>query len=369
MSQKNSKTSLRKEIKGVEKVGFDILEKTRCGSFIQIDNKASYSSCRNEGVEVIPTSLALKRYSWLKKYIWKAVRKNKDEYTKEILRYKQEGYFIRAKKGVKAKIPVQACLYIKTRNIHQRVHNIIIAEEGSSLNIITGCTIAPQIYSGMHVGISEFFIKRNAAISFTMIHNWAKDTIVRPRTGAFLEENAQFISNYICLKEVKDLQMYPMAYLNGKGAVCRFSSILVAPKKTLLDVGSGVFLGAKKTRAEIIARALSKGGKIISRGKLIGEFPETKAHLECKGLILKKEGEIDAIPELEGRTIGSDLSHEAAVGKINEEEIEYLMARGVSRKDATAMIIRGFLNIDIKGLPDSLDKQIKKAINLSAKSF
>lgn len=369
MSQKKSKALLKKEIKGVEKVGFDISEKVRCGSFLQIDNKGSYSSCRNEGVEVMPTSEALRKYSWLKKYFWKAVDRNKDRYTKEVARFSQEGYFIRAKRGVKAEVPIQACLYIKTKNIHQRVHNIIIAEEGASLNIITGCTIAPQIYSGTHIGISEFFIEKNAKVFFTMIHSWAKDTIVRPRTAALLKENAQFISNYISLKEVKNLQMYPMAYLKGKGAVCRFNSILVAPKRTFLDVGSGVLLQSKKTRAEIIARALSSGGKIISRGRIVGEADQSKAHLECKGLILKKEGEIDAIPELEGKTINSNLSHEAAVGKINEEEIEYLMARGISRDKATAMIIRGFLNIDIKGLPDSLDKETKKAISLAGSSF
>ncbi len=367
--QSKIKNFNKEDLKRVESVGFDNTEKTRCGSFIQFDNKPGHFSIRNKGIEIMPLSIALKKYSFAKNYLWKIVDKNKDKYTKEVARFSQGGYFIRAKRGVKSEIPVQACLYIKNKNLHQRVHNLIIAEEGSSINIITGCTVAPQVFSGLHIGISEFFVKKNAKVSFTMIHNWAKETIVRPRTGALLEKKSKFISNYICQKEVKDLQMYPIAYLKGEEAVCSFSSILVAQKKSFLDVGAGVFLKAPKTKAEIISRALSNGGKIISRGKLIGESSQSKAHLECRGLILKKGGEILAIPEIEGKNPESDLSHEAAIGKISEEEIEYLMARGISKKEAVSLIIRGFLNIDIKGLPLNIEKEIKKTINLADGSF
>lgn len=358
MKDKNLKFS-KKEIKKIYSVGFDFSQKERCGSFFQIDNKVNYAKYTNEDVELMPVSLALKKYSWLKKYLWKVVDKDKDQYTKEVARYKQEGYFIRAKRGKKINVPIQACLYMKTKNIRQRVHNIIIAEEGSSVNIITGCTISPQIYSGLHIGISEFFVKKGASISFTMIHNWAKETIVRPRTGILIEKNGRFISNYICLKEVRDFQMYPMAYLKGEGAVCNLNSILLAKTDTFLDVGGGVVLEDRKTRAEILSRAVSDGGRIVVRGKIIGNSPETKAHLECKGIILNKNSEIIAIPEIEARVPNTNLSHEAAIGKINEEEIEYLMARGFSKKEAISLIVRGFLNPKIIGLNKFLKEEIK----------
>ena len=151
---------LKKDIDKVKSVGFDISEKTRCGSLVQVDNKTGYFNCKNDKVEILPTSLALKKYSWAKKYLWQAVDKNKDKFTREVVRFSQEGYFIWAKRGAKIDVPVQACLYIKKKNLHQRVHNLIIAEEGSSLNIITGCAISPKIFSGLHIGISEFFIKK-----------------------------------------------------------------------------------------------------------------------------------------------------------------------------------------------------------------
>ena len=134
-----------------------------------------------------------------------------------------------------------------------------------------------------------------------------------------------------------------------------------------MDVGTKVFLRAKGSRAEAVARAITMGGAIVTRGNLIGEVPGIKAHLECRGLILAEKGSILAIPELDGRVSGVDMSHEAAVGKIDEEEIQYLMARGLTSEEATAAIVRGFLDIEIKGLPDHLKGEIKKAIKMGEK--
>jgi len=135
-----------------------------------------------------------------------------------------------------------------------------------------------------------------------------------------------------------------------------------------LDVGGRIFLKEEDTRAEIIARAISNGGKIISRGDLIGEKPGFKALLECRGLLLKG-GIIHAIPELQGKVEGVEMSHEAAVGKIAQEEILYLMARGLSEDEATATIVRGFLSVDIPGLPPTLKAEIDRAVDMSEKEL
>jgi Fe-S cluster assembly scaffold protein SufB len=136
-----------------------------------------------------------------------------------------------------------------------------------------------------------------------------------------------------------------------------------------MDIGARVFLKAKGARSEIISRAITTGGKIIARGHIIGEVPGIKAHLECNGLILSDEGIIHAVPELEGYRQEVDLSHEAAVGKIAQEEVEYLMARGLSQEEATATIVRGFLNVKIEGLPAELKKEMDRAVEISEKSL
>jgi hypothetical protein len=126
---------------------------------------------------------ALKKYGWLKNYWWKAVSVTADEYTMLTEEKGFNGYFIRALPGVKTIFPLQACLFIGEDQLAQNVHNIIITEENSELHIITGCTVAPYVKSALHVGVSEFFVGKNAKISFTMIHSWSKDVDVRPRTG------------------------------------------------------------------------------------------------------------------------------------------------------------------------------------------
>ncbi|HEJ83994.1 MAG TPA: SufD family Fe-S cluster assembly protein, partial [Desulfobacteraceae bacterium] len=222
--------------------------------------------------------------------------------------------------------------------------------------------------SGLHVGVSEFYVKKNAKLSFTMIHNWAEDMLVRPRSVARVEEGGLFLNNYICMKPVRSLQMYPTTHLVGRDAVARFYSIIVGSPGSEYDVGGRISLKEKGTRAEIVARTISNGGNIIARGHLIGEVPDIRAHLECRGLLLNG-GLIHAIPELEGHVDGVEMSHEAAVGKIAQEEITYLMSRGLSEDEATSTIVRGFLSVDIPGLPPQLKAEIDKAIEESDKDM
>jgi len=341
----------------------------RTGTFIQIDNTPVHHSVRQEGIQVMPVSEAMKKYDWLGDYYWKAVPVDTDKYTASVEMGQNDGYFIRAAPGTKTDFPVQACLYLSKARLAQNVHNIIIAEENSELHIITGCTTSLGNEPGMHLGVSEFYIKKGAKITFTMIHSWNPEFAVRPRTAAIIEDNGLFLSNYVLMKPVHSLQMNPVARCNGENATARFNSVLVALPDSNMDVGSRVFLNAKGARTEIISRAITTGGHITARGFIEGSAPEVKGHLECRGLILDNRGTIHAVPELRGTLSGIDLYHEAAVGKIAEEEVEYLMARGLTREQATATIVRGFLRVDIEGLPQMLNEELQRAIKASEKDL
>jgi len=341
----------------------------RSGTIIQMDHSVVHSTATQQGIEVMGTNQALEKYDWLSDYLWKAVAVDSDKYTAHVELGQSNGYFIRALPGSRTVNPVQACLYLARSNLAQNVHNIIIAEEGSVLHIITGCTAAPTGEPGLHLGVSEFYIKRGAQVSFTMIHNWTPEIAVRPRTGIIIEQDGLFLSNYVIMKPVRSLQTYPVARCVGDNAVVRFNSILVAAPGSNMDVGSRVILGAKGARTEIVSRAITTGGDIIARGYIEGNAPEVKGHLECRGLILRGEGMIHAIPELKGTLAGIDLSHEAAVGKIAEEEVEYLMMRGLTGDEATATIVRGFLRVDIEGLPPQLNLELQRAVEASEKDI
>ncbi|MFH1481727.1 MAG: SufD family Fe-S cluster assembly protein [Pseudomonadota bacterium] len=346
--------------------GLDVTKKERGGTYLQKDTSVIHCHSQQEGIEVMPITTALQKYDWIGDYYWKLVGVDTDKYTAAAELGLHDGYVIRALPGSRSIYPIQACLYLDKDGLQQNVHNIIIAEEDSELHIIAGCSTSPHMKRGLHVGISEFFVKRNAKLSFTMIHNWAEEMMVRPRSVARVEAGGLFLNNYICMKPVRSLQMYPTTYLVGEDAVARFYSIIVGSPGSEYDVGGRIFLKNRGTRAEIVARTISNGGRIIARGHLIGEVPEVRAHLECRGLLLKG-GLIHAIPELEGHVDGVEMSHEAAVGKIAQEEIAYLMSRGLTEDEATATIVRGFLSVDIPGLPSQLKAEIDRAIEESNK--
>jgi Fe-S cluster assembly protein SufB len=342
-------------------VGVDTSLNGRVGTFIQKDRSVIHSQTQQDGVVILGISEALEKYPWVSDHLWRHIDPNADAFTNLAKTAPHEGYFIATNPGVQVHQPVQACLYIAKEGFSQHVHNVVIAEEGSNLKVITGCATSPHLVSGLHVGVSEFYVKKGAQLYFTMIHQWGAQVNVRPRTVVHVEEGGVFVSNYISLKPVGSLQMFPTTYLAGRGAVARFNSLLVAGKGTTLDVGSRVILESPGTRAEIISRAITTGGTIFARGELVGNASDIKAHLECKGLILK-EGLMHAIPELRGSVPGVEMSHEAAVGRIDQREIEYLMARGVSEEEAVSTIVRGFLNVDIEGLPRQLKEKIDKII-------
>ncbi|MDD6285254.1 MAG: SufB/SufD family protein [Methanosphaera sp.] len=352
--------------KTLNSVGMETDEKGRAASFLQMDQSEIFVNNMFPGVEVMGTAQALDKYDWLKDYMWKAVQVDADKYTATTELGARSGYFIRSEPNTKLDIPIQACMYIGDDEVRQTAHNIIIAEENSEINIITGCSTATHVDNAAHIGVSEFYLKKGAKVTFTMVHNWAKEVDVRPRTGVIMDDNSTYISNYILAHPVRNLQAYPTAYANGKNCKVFFQSILAGKEDSLIDQGSRTVLSGENSQSEMITRAISEDNSTIyTRGDLLGKSPDVRGHLECMGLILSDDSKIYSVPELRGESTNMELSHEAAVGKIAEDEIQYLMARGLTEDEAASMIVRGFLDIDIKGLPDKLAQETKKLMDMS----
>lgn len=335
--------------------GIDLIEGTRSGSFLQQDNHVQFCRSLTEGVDICSTEEALDKFPEAKGYFGSAFKRLSREYPADHI---EGGYFIRVKKNTVVNLPIQACLFLKAQGFKQRVHNIIVVEEGARVYLITGCSASKAANEGFHLGVSEFFVKKGGYLNFTMIHSWKEDVSVKPMSIALVEEGASFISNYVCLKPVREIVMYPTVVLEGDSARASFNSLILSHPGSLQDIGSRVILKAKNTQAEIISRAVSLGGKVVARGHLKAENKGIKAHLECRGLILSEKGTIHAIPEMESDFRDVDMSHEAAIGKINKDEIEYLTSRGFTMEQAQSIIVRGFMDVDVLGLPDLLKKEI-----------
>ncbi|MBC7265553.1 MAG: SufD family Fe-S cluster assembly protein [Coriobacteriia bacterium] len=367
--------SLEKQVKEVALgVGIDTKEENRSGTYFQVDRSPIYervTEMYGGKLEIMSTAQALQLYPELmyEKYYWRAVAPDKDKYTAQVALQPTEGYFIRVLPGQKIEKPIQACLFVSENNISQNVHNVIIMEEGSEATVITGCTIHPKVREGLHAGISEFYVGKGAKLTFTMIHNWAEDFDVRPRTGIVVEEDGTYVNNYVLLKPVKSIQSFPVARLVGARSRAVFNSIVYGLADSYIDIGSESVLEGPGSRSEAVARTVTKDRSIVySRGRLVGRTNDCKAHLDCRGMVQSEQSTQWAIPDLasEGAP-GAELSHEAAISPIAAEEIYYLMSRGVPKDEAVSMITRGFLDLEIPGLPPALKRQIDKALEETAK--
>ena len=351
-------------LKGLPSVGIIEAENERSGSFLHLNQTTVYDKINEmfkNQVIMMDTKDALKKYDWLKKLQWNLINKDKDEYTKRVAEDWSGGLFFWILKGAKVTFPLQSCLLITQNKLEQRIHNIIIADEGSEAHIIQGCIQHTDIDRADHLGITEIYIKDNATLHFSMLHHWSEKTKVRPRSAIEIGNNGNFVSNYLNLYPVKDVQMYPTAFCNGINSKTSFNSIIYADKKSYIDLGSKVILNGKNSRADIISRGISKGNsEVIARGLIIANNPDCKGHLECMGLLLGGDTKMAAIPELIVNKEGAELSHEAAVGKVAEAEIQYLMTRGLSEAEAISAIIRGFMDIRILGLPKELNDDVNR---------
>jgi len=335
--------------------GFEFEESKRMATFFQQDDEPFLFHSLLEGVDILPMGELLNRFPQFYKLKGEAFKMLKKTLPEDI----NKGYFIRVKKNTVLELPIQACLFLKKANFKQKVHNLVVVEEGAKVYLITGCTASKSANEGFHLGISEFFIERGAYLNFTMIHSWKEDITVRPLSVALLEEGAHFVSNYVCLRPVKDIVMSPVAILKGEDAKASFNSLILGYKFSNQDIGSKAILRANKTQVEIVSRVVSLGGCITSRGYIKAEAKYVKGHLECRGLIINEKGRIYAVPELETEFRDVDLTHEAAIGKISKEEVEYLCARGMSFQEAQSIIVRGFMDVNILGLPSLLQQEIK----------
>ena len=346
----------------MENVGVVADEINRSGTLMFIDNGMSHCHTSvQEGLDMMSTKDALKKYDWLKDYFWKSMDPTKDKYTAKSYLDDADGYFIRVKAGYHVKNPVQTCMLINKDKSIQYLHNIIIVEDGASLEMITGCATAHHANDSLHVGVSEIYVGDNANLTFSMIHSWGKQTGVRPRTACTVGKNSNYTNNYVILNPVGTLQSFPVANLDENSSAT-FNTMCISHEGSDIDTGGMVNLNGRGSRAEIMSRSISMGGKLCARGRLVGNAPEVKAHLECRSIILKDGGSTLAVPELEAHVADVEMTHEAAVGKIARDQIEYLMSRGLDEDQAISMIVRGFLSGSINGLPPALQKELDEAI-------
>ncbi|AOM82015.1 Fe-S cluster assembly protein SufB [Salisediminibacterium beveridgei] len=275
------------------------------------------------------------------------------------------GSFIYVPKGVKTDTPLQAYFRINSENMGQFERTLIIADEDSSVHYVEGCTAPVYTTNSLHSAVVEIVVEKNAYCRYTTIQNWAPNVFNLVTKRAVANENAvmEWVDGNIGSKLT---MKYPAVVMKGRGARGNVLSIAIAGKGQHQDAGAKMHHLAPNCSSSIVSKSISKqGGKVTYRGIVnFGRKSEgSMSNIECDTLIMDNESTSDTIPYNEILNNDITLQHEATVSKVSEEQLFYLMSRGISEQEATEMIVMGFIEPFTKELPMEYAVEMNRLIS------
>jgi Fe-S cluster assembly protein SufB len=361
-SERQGKTweEVPEEIKQTfDKLGIPEAEqKFLAGVSAQYESEVVYHNMQKEledqGVLFCDTDTAVREYpELLQKYFGTVIPPADNKFAALNSAVWSGGSFIYVPKGVKCEVPLQAYFRINSENMGQFERTLIIADEESFVHYVEGCTAPIYSTNSLHSAVVEIIVKKDARCRYTTIQNWAPNiyNLVTKRAIAHAGAHMEWVDGNIGSKLT---MKYPAVVMTGEGAKADVLSIAVAGKDQHQDAGAKVTALAPNCTATIISKSISKqGGKVTYRGLTsFGRNSQgSKANVKCDTLILDEISTSDTIPYNEIKNDNITLEHEATVSKVSEEQLFYLMSRGLSENEATQMIIMGFIEPFTKELP------------------
>jgi Fe-S cluster assembly protein SufB len=276
------------------------------------------------------------------------------------------GSFVYIPKGVKIDIPLQAYFRVNAEQLGQFERTLIIVEEGAQAMYIEGCTAPVYTTESFHSGVIEIIVKPNARFRYVTIQNWSHNMYNLVTQRAMVHEHAtmEWLDGNLGSKLT---MKYPSCYLVGEGAHGEILSIAYAGNGQHQDTGGKVIHAAPHTTSQIISKSISRGtGRASYRGlcKIYDGATDARSNVECDALLLNPTSRTDTFPYIEIEEQSANVGHEATVSKIGEEQLFYLMSRGLSEEEAAAMIVRGFIEPIAKQLPLEYAVELNRLIEL-----
>jgi len=276
------------------------------------------------------------------------------------------GSFVYVPAGVKVQKPLQIYFIMNYPQYGQFEHTIIVAEEGSEVQYIEGCTAPHYSDASLHSAVVEIFAKKNSRVRYTSVQNWSKNVYnlntkrARVEAGALMEWVGGTLGSGTTM-------LYPASVLVGEGARADHLTIAIAGEGQVKDTGAKITCKAPNTHATVISKSISRQGGIARyRGfvRVDAGAKGSSVHVRCDGLILDGQSASDTIPRMEVEEADAKVGHEATVGRISAEQLMYLRSRGISEEEATRLIIAGFIEPVVKALPLEYAVEINRLIEM-----
>ncbi|MDF9745132.1 Fe-S cluster assembly protein SufB [Natrinema salsiterrestre] len=276
------------------------------------------------------------------------------------------GSFVYVPEDVTVEMPVQAYFRMNSEGMGQFEHTLIIAEEGSEVHYIEGCSAPKYGTHNLHSGGVEVFVGEDAHVQYSTVQNWSKNTFNLNTKRAICEENGtmEWVSGSMGSKVT---MLYPCTILKGRGSTDTHITIALAGEGQDIDTGAKVYHNAPETSSTIESKSISKdGGRTNYRGLVhIADGAENASTaVECDALMFDNESTSDTMPYMEIEESKVDVAHEATVGKIGDEDIFYLQSRGLDDDDAKKMIVAGFIEPITEELPIEYAVELNRLIEL-----
>ncbi|HLC87849.1 MAG TPA: Fe-S cluster assembly protein SufB, partial [Patescibacteria group bacterium] len=375
-SDKQAKTweEVPQDIKDTyDKIGIPEAEKKfLAGVGAQYDSEVIYHNLKKKweslGVIFLDTDTALKKYPEIfKEYFGKMIPPLDNKFAALNSAVWSGGSFIYVPKGVHVDIPLQAYFRINAVNFGQFERTLIIADEGSFVHYIEGCTAPIYATDSLHAAVVEIYVKKGARVRYTTIQNWSNNVYNLVTKRAFVEEEGimEWVDGNIGSKIT---MKYPSVWLRGKGAKGEILSLAFAGKGQYQDAGGKAYHLAPYTTSTITSKSVSVGGGRTSYRGLVRVNPGaigSKSFVRCDALLLDELSRSDTYPTNEIFEEDVTIGHEASVSKIGEDQLFYLMSRGLDENKSASLIVNGFIEPIVKQIPMEYAVELNRLIELS----
>ncbi len=337
----------------------------------QYDSEVVYHSVKEEltklGVVFMGTDQALKEYPDIfREHYGTIVPPEDNKFSALNSAVWSGGSFVYVPPGVEVPLPLQAYFRINGENTGQFERTLIVVDEGASVHYIEGCTAPIYATESLHVAVVEVIAKRGSNVRYTTIQNWSNDVynLVTKRAHAYEDSRVEWIdANTGSRKTVK----YPSIYLRGRGATADIISVAVAGEGQHQDTGAKAIHLAPDTKSRIVSKSVSKdGGRATYRGqvKVAPGATNAVASIRCDALMLDDTSRSDTYPYIDIQEDDTSLTHEATVGKVSQDQVFYLMSRGLTENEAQNLIVQGFLEVFTKELPMEYAIEFNRLVKL-----
>ena len=341
------------------------------GVTAQYESEAVYHSVREDleeqGVIFLDMDSGLKEYPELvKQYFCSVIPYADNKFSALNTAVWSGGSFIYVPKGVHVEMPVQAYFRINAKNMGQFERTLIIADEGSSINYVEGCTAPTYSTDSLHSAVVELIAMEGAKIRYSTVQNWSANVynLVTKRGIAHKNAVVEWVDGNIGSKLT---MKYPSVILKGEGAHAEIISVAYAGEGQHQDAGAKVHHLASNTTSNILSKSISKNGGRSSYRGLLKVNPKAhgcRSKVVCDALMLDADSRSDTYPTMEVSNSSADLEHEASVSKISGDQLFYLMSRGFSEEEAMGLIVNGFFEPFTRELPMEYAVELNKLLEL-----